>query len=174
MRLRAATLDDIPAIARVHVDAWQTTYRGIFPAKVLQTLTYQKRENSWRRIFAEAPGADQFTYVAENPLGQIIGFASGGLEREGNSDYQGELYAIYMLAAYQRQGIGHELVQAIAHQLAQMNIQTMLVWVLEDNPACQFYEAIGGQKVDQKAIERGGAIFTEVAYGWTDISRLYG
>ncbi|MEM9502905.1 MAG: GNAT family N-acetyltransferase, partial [Cyanobacteria bacterium P01_E01_bin.43] len=65
MRLRAATLDDIPAIARVHVHAWQTTYRGIFPAKVLQTLTYQKRENSWRRFFAEAPGADQFTYVAE-------------------------------------------------------------------------------------------------------------
>ncbi len=172
--LRAATHDDIPAIARVHVDAWQTTYRGILPAKVLQTLTYQKSENSWRRIFAEAPGADQFTYVAENPLGQIIGFASGVLEREGHSVYQGELYAIYMLAAHQRQGIGRELVQAIACQLAQINIQTMLVWVLEDNPACRFYEAIGGQKVEQKAIERGGAIFTEVAYGWTDISRLYG
>ena len=172
MILRAATHDDIPAIARVHVDTWRTTYQGIFPDEVLQRMTYQQREQGWRSIFAGALEKEQFTYVSENPHGQIIGFAYGGLERGGHSVYQGELYALYILEAYQRQGIGRQLVQAIAHQLAQMNIQTLLVWVLEDNPACRFYEAIGGQKVAQKAIARGGATLTEVAYGWTDTSGL--
>lgn len=172
--LREATYDDIPAIARVHVDAWKTTYRGIFSDEILNNTTYQKRENGWRKIFSGALENDQFTYVFENQSGQMIGFANGGLERDGNSVYQGELYAIYILEAYQGQGIGRQLVQAIAHKLAQMNIHTMLVWVLEDNPACRFYEAIGGQRVNQKAIERGGATLTEVAYGWTDTSRLYG
>ncbi|ESA33964.1 gcn5-related n-acetyltransferase [Leptolyngbya sp. Heron Island J] len=172
MLLREATHDDIPAIARVHVDAWRTTYRGIFPDELLQNMTYQRRENGWLRVFDGALGDDIFTYVVENQLGQIIGFANGGLEREGNSVYPGELFAIYILEAYQRQGIGCELMQAVAYKLAQMNIHTMLVWVLEDNPACRFYEAIGGQRVYQKDIERGGAIFTEVAYGWTDTSRV--
>jgi hypothetical protein len=27
--LREATHDDVPAISRVHVDTWRTTYRGI-------------------------------------------------------------------------------------------------------------------------------------------------
>jgi hypothetical protein len=27
--LRSATTDDIPAMARVHVDSWRTTYSGI-------------------------------------------------------------------------------------------------------------------------------------------------
>ncbi|MEM1311493.1 MAG: GNAT family N-acetyltransferase [Cyanobacteria bacterium P01_H01_bin.153] len=172
MVLREANYDDISAIARVHVDAWTTTYRGVFPDAILNNLTYQKRENGWRKIFEGALGADKFTYVSENQLGQIVGFANGGLEREGSSVYQGELCAIYILQAYQRQGRGRQLVQAVAHKLAQMNVHTMLVWVLEDNPACRFYEAIGGQEVSQKDIEMGGITFTEVAYGWTDTSSL--
>ncbi len=43
----------------------------------------------------------------------------------------------------------------------------MLVWVLADNPACMFYEAIGGQKIYEKQIDRGGVMLNEVAYGWT-------
>jgi len=44
----------------------------------------------------------------------------------------------------------------------------MLVWVLADNPACRFYEALGGQKVYEKQIERGSTMLNEFAYGWTD------
>jgi hypothetical protein len=39
----------------------------------------------------------------------------------------------------------------------------MLVWVLADNPACMFYEAIGGQKVYEKQIDIGGVMLNEVA-----------
>jgi hypothetical protein len=38
MLLREATLKDVPVIARVHVDTWQTTYRGIVPDSYLAQL----------------------------------------------------------------------------------------------------------------------------------------
>ena len=35
MHIREATLDDVPGIARVHVDTWRTTYVDIVPAGAL-------------------------------------------------------------------------------------------------------------------------------------------
>ena len=48
----------------------------------------------------------------------------------------------------------------------------MLVWVLVDNPACQFYAALGGIKVYEKALEIARKSLIEVAYGWTDTANL--
>ena len=48
----------------------------------------------------------------------------------------------------------------------------MLVWVLEDNPACKFYEALGGRRIQSKNIEMRGSTLIELAYGWTDTSLL--
>jgi GNAT superfamily N-acetyltransferase len=53
-----------------------------------------------------------------------------------------------------------------------MEIDSMLVWVLADNLACRFYEILGGQRVYEKEIERGGTKLIEIAYGWTDLSNL--
>ncbi|MEH1888888.1 MAG: hypothetical protein V7K92_05255 [Nostoc sp.] len=39
---------------------------------------------------------DNFTYVAEDEIGQIVGFVNGGQNRTGDRFYQGELYAIYI------------------------------------------------------------------------------
>jgi FR47-like protein len=60
------------------------------------------------------------------------------------------------------------LLKTVVEKLSQANINSMLVWVLANNPACQFYEKLGGEIVDSKQQERGGAILTEVAYGWKD------
>lgn len=48
----------------------------------------------------------------------------------------------------------------------------MLVWVLENNPACGFHEKLGGKKVYSKQLERGEAVLTEVAYGWADTTPI--
>ena len=42
MHIREATLDDVPGIARVHVDTWRTTYPGIVPAEHLAGLSYER------------------------------------------------------------------------------------------------------------------------------------
>lgn len=169
---REAGYGDIPVIAQIHIDTWRSTYRGIIPDKVLASLSYEQRKNSWHQVFDDASKANGFTYLADNKLGQVIGFVNGGKERTGNPAYKGELNAIYILKDHQQKGVGRELVRLAAQRLSHMEIHSMLAWVLEANPACNFYEALGGQRVQRKKIERGGSSITEVAYGWKDISIL--
>jgi hypothetical protein len=38
------------------------------------------------------------------------------------------------------------------------------VWVLEVNPACGFYERLGGRRLAEKRAAMGGEVFVEVAY----------
>ncbi|NEZ57727.1 GNAT family N-acetyltransferase [Adonisia turfae] len=172
MMIREATRTDVPAIARVHVDTWRTTYQGIVPDQHLAKLSYERRVNSWSQILNRASEDGTFTYVAEEEVGEIVGFASGGVERTNDPVYAGELMAIYILEGYQSKGIGHCLVQTVAERLHLLGINSMLVWVLLDNPACQFYAALGGTPVHEKALEIGGKSLIEVAYGWTDIGNL--
>lgn len=174
MLIREAKLEDAVAIARVHVNTWQTTYQGIIPESYIAKRSYQKRKERWTNMLSisTVEKADYWVYVVENNLKQIIALADGGLERNGDSIYQGELYAIYILEAYQRQGIGRKLIKKIAEKLSHSGLESMLVWVLADNPACQFYQALGGQKIKQKQVEFDGVKLIEIAYGWIDIKVL--
>jgi GNAT superfamily N-acetyltransferase len=111
-------------------------------------------------------------YVAEDERGKVIGFASGGPERSGNPRYTGELYAIYVLAQYQGQGVGRQLVIPLVHHLLQEGRRAMLLWVLAANPARTFYERLGGQAVYEQSVTIGGMPLLEVAYGWQDVQTL--
>ena len=93
--IRPATVTDARQIAEVHVAAWKTTYHGIFPASVLEALSVEKRETSWKEILSETQ-TGAITLVACGEADEVIGFASGGAERTGNLSCDGELYAIYL------------------------------------------------------------------------------
>lgn len=170
MIVREANIVDAPKIARVQVNTWRTAYRGIVPSDYLASLSYEKRESSWVQILSSAAKDSHFVYVVADELGQIVGFASGGRERTGDTAYNGELSAIYVLNAYQRRGIGLSLALAVVDRLAMAGMRSMLVWVLKDNPSCRFYQALGGLKVHEKQVEIGEVVLDEIAYGWTDTS----
>lgn len=173
MLIRAAQLPDAAAIARVHVESWRTTYRGLVPDDVLATLSVEQRQRMWERTFTEF-AATNYVYVAEAEGDGVVGFISGGREREGDAEYAGELYAIYLLASHQRRGLGHQLTRALVERLLQESITSMLVWVLADNPARRFYESLGGQYLREKPFTLGETSLIEVAYGWRDIRPLLG
>jgi ribosomal protein S18 acetylase RimI-like enzyme len=168
MHIREAVPDDIPGIARVHVDTWRTAYIGIISAEHLAGLTYERSEARWREhLFRE--GSGRFAYVAED-AGQIVGSGSGGPERDSMSGYDGELYGLYVLTAHQRQGIGRALTLTVARRLAEDGCKAMILWVLKDNRKGRaFYEALGGVLAGEKGITIGGTELIEVAYGWPDL-----
>ena len=92
MKVRVANLSDANGIALVHVDSWRTTYRNILPEEFLMNLSYKRREQLWETNIPK-----NNVFVAENDEGKIIGFASGGKERNGKyKEYQGELSSIYI------------------------------------------------------------------------------
>ena len=169
VHIRAANFPVAGAIAKVQVDSWRTTYTGVVPDEYLAQLSYEHHEQVWHDTLSDHSAAE-FGYVAE--ASNIIGFASGGPERSGNTVYDGELYAIYLLEGYQCKGIGSQLVQATAKRLMQEGLHCMLVWVLGNNVSQDFYGALGGQRVYEQEITIGGARLVEVAYGWLDIREL--
>jgi ribosomal protein S18 acetylase RimI-like enzyme len=158
------------AIARVNVESWQTAYKGLLPDEALAALSVEERALGWLRRLqnAEPPS---FTCVAEIE-GQIVGFVAGGAEREGDPLYKGEVYAIYLLPAYQRRGIGGALLREGAVRLVQSGFESMLVWMLAGNPASRFYEAMGGQALRTEPFKIVGVMREKIAYGWTDIHAL--
>jgi L-amino acid N-acyltransferase YncA len=173
MLIREAEITDAAAIAKVHVASWRTTYVGIIPTDYLAGLSHEQREQEWRRALSK-PAELESVYVAEDTIGNVIGFAWGGPERSGHPVYKGELFAIYLLEGHQRQGVGKQLLSGVAKRFLQQGVQSMLVWVLADNPSRRFYEALGGQLVSEQKITIGGLDLLEVAYGWPDISCLRG
>ncbi len=80
--------------------------------------------------------------------------------------------AIYLLEGYQRQGVGKRLLQASIDRLVQDGFQSMLVWVIEGNPACRFYDSMGGRVVGDKVESIAGRAIKELAYAWDDIEQL--
>lgn len=160
MEIREAVIGDEEGIARVHVDSWRTTYKGIVSDEYLNQLSVEQRTENWRRGIG-----NNSLYVAVED-GEIVGFATGGKERTGNYSADCELFAIYLLQKVQGKGIGKQLMQVVAMDLKKQGSTKMLVWVLDLNPAKKFYEAVGGQRVGETKIEIGGESFKEIAYVW--------
>lgn len=170
--LRPATISDAPAIARVHVDSWRSTYRGIVPDCVLNSLDYESREQIWRDEITDTTRA-QFIHVAEVEDGQIIGFVSGGPERTGGHlDYTGEIYALYVRDSWQGYRLGRRLMTTGVRALLDQGHQSMLIWALTENPACGFYRRLGGVPVATQEITAGLRTLEETAFGWKNISSV--
>ncbi len=169
--IREASPADAGSIARVHIDSWRTTYAGIVPAEYLAGFSYQRRESRWyETITANQP--TESIFVAEEG-GYVVGFASGGPERDGDTTYRGELYTVYLLEEHQSRGLGRQLVSAVAQRLLADGFSSMLLWVLEDNyGARRFYDLLGGDLVGRKTVAIGGRDLVEVSYGWKDIAGL--
>jgi ribosomal protein S18 acetylase RimI-like enzyme len=172
MIVRPASEKDIPGIARVRIDAWRTTYRGILSDSVLDGLSHPKDEERHRQYMAQQ-GTEYF--VAELPREGIVGYLSGGPHRGTDARFGGEVYAIYVLQEHQRRGIGSALIRAWVASMRRKNINSALIWVLEGNkPGVAFYQRIGGKFIREQSIEIGGDSLRELAFGWDDLSLLEG
>ena len=161
--IRPATPADAEAIARVHVAAWREAYVGIVPDDFLASLSVEKRLAMWRGIVA---GPRPLTFVAE-AQGQVVGFVDGGPSRSPELPFDGELNAIYLLAAHQGQRIGRDLFAAVVDALRQAGYRSLLLWVLRDNPTVGFYRHLGGVPVGEKTESIGGKPLVELAMGWS-------
>jgi GNAT superfamily N-acetyltransferase len=179
--IRPAAPGDEEALAHVHVRAWQTAYRGILPDAFLDGLDVATRVQRWRSRI-EMPGPGEFSFVAEAAddagAASIVGFVGGGPEREGlvGTDgiaYDGEVYAIYLLAEWRGKGVGHRLMAASVSALLGDGRNSVVIWVLAGNAnARRFYEALGGLAIAERSVTIGQYELPEVAYGYPDAGRL--
>jgi GNAT superfamily N-acetyltransferase len=167
MLIRPANIDDAAAISIVHIDTWKTTYKGMVPDYIIDGLDYVKNNERWRQTLSQENGKRTFAAISDD--GRIIGFTSAGPNRNDQYKFSGELYAIYILKKYQGQGIGKALVVEAMEWLISNGYNSMIVWVLKDNLAKYFYEALGGKYVNTEKVEIGNVFIDEISYGWNDL-----
>src|SRR5439155_12874761 len=70
--IRKAHKDDVPALARLHVQTFNETHRGGRPDGPF----FELREQQWREAFAGNDGG-WFCFVVEDDNGELVGFAKG-------------------------------------------------------------------------------------------------
>ncbi|MGC2639667.1 MAG: peptide chain release factor N(5)-glutamine methyltransferase [Acidobacteriaceae bacterium] len=169
MQIREARPDDAQRIAWVHLESWKATYPGIIPQSYIDGLKVEDGAARWRERLTLEDGP--IVFVAEDEAG-IFGFAAAGTVMHPVEGFDGELGAIYLLASHHRRGAGAALARRMAQALRQHGFRSMVVWALKENPACGFYERMGGVVVGEQDIEIGGVTLPEVAYGWRDVRTL--
>ena len=112
--MRRATVQDAVAIAHIHVDTWQTTYKGIIADEFLSNLSYERRQQMWEDAIKD-PKNPPRVFVAEED-GQTIGFAACGPARV-EKEFAGELYAIKVKQSSQEKAVGRMLAGSAASDL---------------------------------------------------------
>lgn len=168
--IRKARLDDAEAIADIHVTSWKSTYVDLLDEKDLSNMTFENRKILWETKL-QVQKKNQCTFVIHNEE-KIAGFISGGPERTKRFNYESEIYTIYLLPEYQKQGLGTRLLRVFAEEMKQQGHQSLLVWILKKNPSSRFYERYNAKSVGEEETSIGEGIYQETAYGWEHIDEL--
>ncbi|MBE9917542.1 GNAT family N-acetyltransferase [Paenibacillus donghaensis] len=168
--IREAETKDIHGLAHVHLNSWLTTYRGIVPDTYLDNMKLESRIELWTRVLD--PSNKSMTFVLENRSGEIAGFINGGASREKGFDIEAEVYSLYLLKEAQGKGYGRELMNRMIGYFREQGYRSMLVWVLEDNPALQFYQKMGGRFLTRDLLEIGGEHVKDLCLEWRNLDEL--
>ena len=159
--LRDASIADLRPLAELHVRTFNETHLGPFGTGP----TVATREWQWRDKLSEID-ATHFVLVLETPARQLVGFIWCHPTTD-NPTWAARLNKIYLLREYQRWGLGTRMVAAAVDRLLQNELTSMALFTETDNePACNFYERLGGERQLDERGEFGGM------YGWRDLRQL--
>ncbi len=169
MLIRQSRISDAHSISCIYVQSWQETYLGVLPFDYLINMSVTRHEQAFRR---ELKSQQIISFVAED-RSELVGFVTGGKERYGSLIYTGEVYTLYVLKRQQRQGVGTQLMAALAKQFNHGGIYSMLVQVLKENPYRHFYEKMNGVHLKSETMPFAGQSLVFEYYGWIDATLVY-
>lgn len=152
MELRPAVPADAPAVARVHVRAWQAGYRGLMPAEYLDGLRPEDR--AARYTFGRPDGPRTTVALLD---GTIVGFSTinGPLLAALNVDPD----------AWSR-GVGRALIAQARADLAAAGVTEANLWVLVGNTRAERFYTRDGWTTDgtRRSETVWGITVDEIAY----------
>ncbi|UZX05557.1 GNAT family N-acetyltransferase [Arthrobacter sp. CDRTa11] len=125
-------------MARVHVDTWRETYRGLMSDAVLDDPTLLSwREKFWTAALTD-PRYSQNSVAVASHEGTLIGIAMSGPSLD-DAEEPRQLYLLYTYAAFHGSGVGAALLNAVLDSTA-----PAALWVADPNPRAQaFYQKNG-------------------------------
>jgi GNAT superfamily N-acetyltransferase len=157
--IRQATSEDVSAIAQVHVQSWQETYADVVYPHILAEQDVNKRLELWSQVLKLK---NHIVLVAID-AGRIQGFIDVSLNEEKGI---AKIMALYVLKAAQKKGLGKALFEQALQDVHPMQYPQILLNVYNQNPACQFYEYMGGQCIAIEDASEEGENLKILHYLW--------
>jgi len=162
IEIRRAKVDDAAAVADAHDEAWRSTYRGIIPGPELEKLVQRRGAVWWDGAIRKGSRVSILVFGDE-----VAGYANYGRNRARSLTYDGEIYELYLRPEYQGVGFGRRLFTSSRRDLAQSGMKSVVLWALSDNePAVEFYRALGGQPVARSSERFGDKTLDKIAFAW--------
>lgn len=130
-------------MARVHVEGWRQTYRGLMPDDVLDAPDFiARRERFWTAVLGGDPRLPGVTAAVATVEDEVVGIAMAGATPEAERAVgvpDRTLFVLYLLAAHHGSGAGASLLDAVSPAS-----EACTLWVADPNPRAQaFYRAHG-------------------------------
>jgi ribosomal protein S18 acetylase RimI-like enzyme len=161
--IRLAAPSDVDDIARLHVKAWQSAYRGHMPDAYLDGLDSSKRAAMWSKVI----GGPSTLVLVATAAEALVGFCSLLPSRDADaSPTVGEVSAIYVDPTYWRKRVGTSLIAATLDSARERSFTEITLWVVTSNTCARaFYEARGFRTDGQtKTEQRTGFSIDETRY----------
>jgi GNAT superfamily N-acetyltransferase len=145
VELREARRGDEPAVADIHVRAWQEAYRGLMPDEYLDALDPRDRAATYTFETGDPTAPTTVLAVGEEDGEEVLlGFTTFRPSRDADAPDFGEVVALYVDPDRHRGGIGRLLMAEARRRLREAGFTEALLWVLDGNDrATAFYEGEG-------------------------------
>lgn len=136
--VRQARADDAGAMARIHWQSWQETYRGLMADEILDHPGFvERRERFWAAALTDERFSANRVAIAERD-GEPVGIAMAGPAQDPDAHWPVQLFVLYVLAADHGTGAGLGLLEAV------IGNGHAALWVADPNPRAQaFYRKHG-------------------------------
>lgn len=160
--IRSSGPADAAALAELHAEAWRYAYRGIIPGIALERMIARRGPSWWdpRRGPAHRPMLLEFDK-------RTSGYVTFGPSRTRSMPPLGEIYELYVKPECHGAGFGRALFDTARRRLRARHLDEALVWTLADNElACTFYRALGGQPRLRTFERFGGARLELIGFHW--------
>ena len=162
IEIRRAKASDASAVAETHDEAWRGAYQGVIPSLELDKLITRRGPDWWDSAIRKGSRISILAFGDK-----VAGYANYGRNRARSLFYEGEIYELYLRPEYQGLGFGRRLFTAARRDLAQSGFKSLVVWALSDNePALEFYRALGGKAVARSSERFGERSLEKVAFAW--------
>ena len=164
IEIRRAKASDAAAVADTHDEAWRGAYQGVIPGLELEKLVTRRGADWWDSAIRKGSRISILAFGDK-----VAGYANYGRNRARSLFYDGEIYEIYLRPEYQGLGFGRRLFTSARRDLAQSGLKSLVIWALSDNdPAVEFYKALGGKAVARSSERFGEKSLDKVAFAWNN------
>ena len=160
--IRNVNEKDIPSVADIQINGWQTAYKGIIDDIILNSMDKDEKMKRLERNYKKNG------FVVAEIENEVVGFCRYADSNEFTTNMQDidcEITALYVKSDLKYNGIGTKLFQFVVNEFKSQSKSKMILWCLKDNePSKKFYTKMGGEIIKERVIEIGEKSYCEVGF----------